>query len=125
LAVWRAQGNRAAGKHHQRERGLGGVEPVGAASDEPHLVVERLNPSVVDAKADRGEDARTVGADGTGELDEWFQPAAGGVGAPAFQALLEPIGAPGRAAVAAQRAQGGGLVSVRRWGRLSSTTGRL
>src|SRR6266496_1119531 len=57
LLVWEAKGDRAAGEHHQRERGLGGVEPVGAPGDEPHLVVERLNPSVVDAKADRGEDA--------------------------------------------------------------------
>src|SRR6266511_3053575 len=126
LLVWEAKGDRAAGEHHQRERGLGGVEPVGAPGDEPHLVVERVNPSVVDAKADRGEDALTVGADGAGEFDERFQPAAGGLDAPAVeqlgrlagcevagedrpQGLLEPIGAPGRTAVAAQLAQGGGL----------------
>src|SRR6266511_1383820 len=126
LLVWEAKGDRAAGEHHQRERGLGGVEPVGAPGDEPHLVVERVNPSVVDAKADRGEDALTVGADGAGEFDERFQPAAGGLDAPAVEqlgrlaggevagddrpsGLLEPIGAPGRTAVAAQLAQGGGL----------------
>ncbi len=87
LLVWEAKGDRAAGEHHQRERGLGGVEPVGAPGDEPHLVVERLNPSVVDAKADRGEDALTVGADGAGEFDERFQPAAGGLDAPAVEQL--------------------------------------
>jgi hypothetical protein len=48
LLVWESEGNWAAGEHHQRERGLGGVEPVGAAGDEPHLVVERLDPGVVD-----------------------------------------------------------------------------
>src|SRR6266508_1977718 len=69
LLVGEAEGDGAAGEHHQRERGLGGVGPVGAAGDEPDLVVERLNPSVVDAKADRGEDALAVGADRAGEGD--------------------------------------------------------
>src|SRR5215211_208858 len=87
LLVGETEGDRAAGEHHQRERGLGGVEPVGAAGDEPHLVVERLNPRVVDAKADRGEDAVAVGADGAGEVDKRFQPAAGGLDAPAVQQL--------------------------------------
>src|SRR6266545_1898868 len=47
LLVWEAEGNRAAGEHHQRECGLGGVEPVGAAGDEPHLVVERLDRALL------------------------------------------------------------------------------
>jgi len=62
LLMWQAQGNRAAGEHHQRERSLGGVEPVGAAGDEPHLVVERLDAGVVDPKPDSGQDAVAVGA---------------------------------------------------------------
>src|SRR6266508_2282653 len=126
LLVWEAEGDRAAGEHHQRERRLGGVEPIGAAGDEPHLVVERLDSGVVDPQPDGGEDAIAVLVDRGGELDERFQTAAAGLDAPAVQqfgrlvgsevagedrpqALLEPIGAPGRAAVAAQRAQGGGL----------------
>src|SRR6266536_5686270 len=73
LLVWEAEGNRAAGEHHQRECGLGGVEPVGAAGDEPHLVVERLDPGVVDPKPDRGQDAVAVLADRGGEGDERVQ----------------------------------------------------
>ena len=90
MLVWEAKGDRAAAEHHQRERGLGGVEPVGAAGDEPHLVVERLDPGVVDAKADRGEDAVAVGADRAGELDERLQTAAAGLDAPAVSLPCEP-----------------------------------
>src|SRR6266540_1315568 len=126
LLVWEAEGNQAAGEHHQRERSLGCVEPVGAAGDEPHLVVERLDSGVVDPQPDGGEDALAVGTDGAGEGDERRQAAAAGLGAPAVQQLgglawgavagenlaqrlLEPVGAPGRPAVAAQLAQRGGL----------------
>src|SRR6266545_6146551 len=90
LLVWEAEGDRAAGEHHQGECGLGGVEPVGAAGDESHLVVERLDPGVVDAKADRGEDAVAVGADRAGELDERLQTAAAGLDAPAVSLPCEP-----------------------------------
>jgi hypothetical protein len=126
LLMWQAQGNRAAAKHDERERSLGRVEPVGAAGDKPHLVVERLDAGVVDAKAECGQDAVAVGADRAGELDERLQTAAAGLDAPAVeqlgrldgaqiagedlaQAFLEPVGAPGRPTLAAQRAQGCGL----------------
>jgi hypothetical protein len=87
LLVGEAKGDRAAGEHHQRERRLGGVEPVGAAGDEPHLVVERLHPGVVDPQPDGGEDAVAVLVDRGGEGDERFQTAAAGLDAPAVQQL--------------------------------------
>src|SRR6266498_962957 len=137
LLVWESEDNWAAGEHHQRERGLGGVEPVRAAGDEPHLVVERLDPGVVDPQPDGGQDAVAVLADGAGEGDERRQAAAAGLGAPAVQqlgrlaggevtgedlaqALLERVGAPCRAAVAAQPAQRGGLLAGQTVGALGA-----
>jgi len=143
LLVWQAEGNRAAGEQHERERSLGGVKPVGAAGDEPHLVVERLDSGVVDPQPDGGEDTVAVGADGAGQGDERLQPAAAGPGAPAVeqlgglaggevagedrpQALLEPVGAPCRPTLAAQRAQGGGLLASQALGALGAApSGRL
>src|SRR5512132_2889077 len=66
------------------ERGLRAVEAVGAAGDEADLVVERLGASLVDAEADRGEDAVAVAADGSAEADERFEAAAD-------QAVEQPI----------------------------------
>src|SRR6266508_4790373 len=87
LLVGEAEGDGAAGEHHQRERGLGGVGPVGAAGDEPDLVVERLDPGVVGPKAERGEDALAVGADRAGEGDGRPEAAAAGLDAPAVEQL--------------------------------------
>jgi hypothetical protein len=101
------------------------------------LVVERLNPGVVAPKPDGGEDAIAVLADRGGELDERFQAAAAGLDAPAVQqlgrlaggevtgedlaqALLELVGAPCRAAVAAQLAQRGGLLGRQSLGSLGA-----
>jgi hypothetical protein len=80
-----------------------------------------------------------VGADRAGELDERLQTAAAGLDAPAVeqlgrldgaqiagedlaQAFLEPVGAPGRPTLAAQRAQGCGLGVGRALG--AAPTGR-
>jgi hypothetical protein len=75
--VREAQGDRAAGEHHEGERGVGGVKPVGAAGDEPDPVVERFGPALVDAEPDRGEDPVAVLADRLAEPDERLEPAAG------------------------------------------------
>jgi hypothetical protein len=68
--VWEVKGDRAAGEQHERERGVGGVRAVGAAGDEPDLVVQGLGASLVDLEADRGEDPVAVLADRFAELDE-------------------------------------------------------
>jgi hypothetical protein len=60
LVVREPEDNRATREHHQRKRSLCGMEPVRAAGDEPDLVVEGLDPSVVDPKADRSQDAVAV-----------------------------------------------------------------
>jgi hypothetical protein len=70
--VWRCQGDRPAGEHHERESGVGAVESVGAASDQPDLVVERFGPALVDAEADCVEDSVAVFADRLPESDERF-----------------------------------------------------
>ena len=69
--------DRAASEHHECEGGLGGVEAVGAADDQPDLVVERFGAALVDAQAHGGEDAVAVLADRLAEADEGFQAAAG------------------------------------------------
>ena len=71
------KGDRPAGEHHERECGLGGVKAVGAAGDQPDLVVERLGAPVVDPEADRGEDPVAVFTDRLAELDERGEAAAG------------------------------------------------
>jgi hypothetical protein len=76
--VWGLEGDGAAGEHHESEGGFGAVEPVGAAGDEPDLVVERLGAALVDPEADRLEDPVAVAADRLAESHERLQPAAGG-----------------------------------------------
>jgi hypothetical protein len=68
LVVREPEDNRATREHYQRKRSLGGMEPVRAAGDEPDLVVECLDPSVVDPKVDRSQDAVVVLADRAGEV---------------------------------------------------------
>jgi hypothetical protein len=68
--VREVQGDWSAGEHHERERGFGGVKAVGAANDQADLVVERLGASLVDAEADRREDAVAVLAERPAEPDE-------------------------------------------------------
>jgi len=65
------------GEEHERERGLRAVEAVGAAGDQPDLVVERLGAALVDAQADRGEDPVAVSAERFPEADERLEAAAG------------------------------------------------
>jgi len=75
--VWEVKGDRPAGEQHERERGRGRVKAVGAADEQADLVVERLGAALVDAEADRGEDAVAVLADRPAELDERLEAAAG------------------------------------------------
>jgi len=44
--VWEVQVDGAAAEHDQCERGVGGVEAVGSADDQPDLVVERFGAGV-------------------------------------------------------------------------------
>ena len=74
------KGDRPAGEHDERERGLGGVKAVRTAGDEPDLVVERLGAALVDPEADRVEDPVAVFADRFAEADEGLQAAAGQAG---------------------------------------------
>ena len=81
------EGDRSAGEEYEREGGLGGVESVGAADDQPDFVVERFGAALVDFEADRGEDPVAMFADCFAEADERFKAAAGG-------AAEEPPAAP-------------------------------
>ena len=53
------------------------MEAVGAAGDQPDLVVERLGAALVDAEADRVEDPVAVLADRLAQPDERLKPTAG------------------------------------------------
>jgi hypothetical protein len=65
------------GQEHERERGFGGVEAVGATRDQPDLVVERFGAALVDPEAHTGEDPVAVFADRRAEPDERAEAAAG------------------------------------------------
>jgi len=125
--VWEVKGDGAAGEHDERECGLGGVKAVGAAGDEPDLVVECLGAALVDAEADRGEDPVAVFADRLAELDERLEPAAGEArqqpvdqdrdvleGEPWLEdradCFLERVGAPYLAACGFEPSERGGLL---------------
>jgi hypothetical protein len=116
----------SAGEHHQGERSLGGVEPVGASDDQSYVVVESFGAAVVHPEADGGEDAVAELADGLGDLDERGEPGAAGLRAPAVdqlggllgvevpgedrpEGLLEAVGPPQVPAATAQLAQCGAL----------------
>ena len=122
LLVWEQQGEGAAGQHHDRGGGFGGVESERAAGDKPHAVVQSLYTCVGEVEADGGEDAVAVRADGAGEADEPGDAAALRPGAPAVQqrgdvavaqvgiedaaqGFFELVGAPGRPASAFERQQ--------------------
>jgi hypothetical protein len=55
--------DRASAEHHQRERRVGAVEPVGAEDAQADLVVERLGAALVDPEPDRLEDPVVVAAE--------------------------------------------------------------
>ena len=76
MLVWECEGDGSAGEHD--ERGAGGVESVGAARDQPDLVVQRFGAALGDPEADRGEDPVAVFADRLAEADERAEAAAGG-----------------------------------------------
>src|SRR5680860_1593576 len=120
LLVREEQGDGSAAQHYESRCGLGGVKAKGAASDQSDGRVSTLDPAVGQAQADGGEDAVAVGADGAAQLDERGQPRALRPAAPAVQEagdfggvqvtgedraqrLLALVGAPDRAAAAADR----------------------
>jgi len=80
LFVWECGGDWSAGEVNERERGVGGVKPVGAADDQLHLVVHGFGSGVADLHATGGEDPVSVFADRASEADERFQAAAGEAG---------------------------------------------
>jgi hypothetical protein len=125
--VWGLEGDRSAGEHDEGECGVGGVKAVGAASDEPDLVVERFGAALVDAEADRGEDAVAVLADRLAQADERLKAAAWGAACEAIdqdgdvvdrqaggedgsEGFLVGVGAPCVAAGSLELAVGGGLL---------------
>ena len=129
------KGDRPAGEHDERKRGLGGVEPVRAAGDEPDLVVERLGAALVDPEADRVEDPVAVFADRFAQADERLQAAAGQAGQrpvdedrdvfegeagfeDAADGFFERVGAPYLAAGGLESGERGGLSVGELLGRL-------
>jgi len=78
--VWEGECDWSAGEVDERERGVGGVESVGAADDELDLVVECFRSGVAEVQAPGGEDALTVFADRASEPQERFESAAGEAG---------------------------------------------
>ena len=135
--MWQVKGDRPAGEHDERERGVGGVKAVRAAGDEPDLVVERLGAALVDLEADRVEDPVAVLADRFAEADEWLQAAAGQAGQQpvdqdrdvvegeagfedAADGFFERVGAPYLAAGGLEPGEGAGLLVGELAGALSS-----
>src|SRR5450755_3669976 len=87
--VWECECDRAAGEEDERECGAGGVESVGAADDQLHLVVQRLRPGVAQPEAAGREDALAVFSDRAAESHERFEAAAGEAGEEASDQLLD------------------------------------
>src|SRR6266508_3215546 len=83
--VWQFECDGSAGELDEGEGGLGAVESVGAADDQPDLVVEAFVAAVGQAAGDGGVDAGAVFADRAGGLDELGDAAALGAGAPAVR----------------------------------------
>jgi len=67
---WRHDGEAGAAEIDEGDEGRGPVEAKGAVAEQADLAVQRLDPAVGQAEADRGEDAVAVAAEGPGELDE-------------------------------------------------------
>lgn len=127
----------SAGEHDEAEGGVGGVEPVGAAHDEPDPVVEAFDAAVGQPEAEGVDDVFAAPADGAGELDERGESAALGPCASPVEQLFggggvevvvedgperffEGVGPPHRAAVAAYRVECHGLAVGEVFGFLTS-----
>ena len=74
--VWEFEFDWSAGEHHEREGGFGGVEAVGAADDQPDVVVEAFGAAVGQPALDGGVDSVAEFADRPGGLDEFGDAAA-------------------------------------------------
>jgi len=79
MFVRRVEGDGAACEEHEGEGGVGGVKSVGAAGDEPDLVVECLGAGVGDPESDGGEDALAEEALGSEFPELGLPPLTGGV----------------------------------------------
>jgi len=85
--VWQDVFDGSEGEHDEAERGVGGVEAVGAVDDEPNPPVEAFVAGVVDSQAHRGQDAGTALANGPGCGDERFEAGALRLGAEPVEKL--------------------------------------
>jgi len=92
LFVWECECDRSAGEVNECERGLGGVEPEGAADDQLHFVVLRLCPGVAQLQPPGGKDALAVFSDRASEPDERFQAAAREAGQEPIEQLADRSG---------------------------------
>ena len=70
ICVWESEGDWSAGEVNEREGCVRGVEPVRAADEQFHLVVQRLRPGIAQLQPSGGEDALAVFADRASEPDE-------------------------------------------------------
>jgi len=82
----------SAGQENEREGGLGAVEAVGPADDQPHLVVEAFVASVREVPVDRSVDPGAMFADSAPGLDELGDAAALGSRAPAVKQFSDGSG---------------------------------
>lgn len=69
------------------DQGVGAGEAVGAVGEQADLGVEAFEAPVAESELDRGEHARLVFADRSGERDKRFELGSGGPRLPRFQAL--------------------------------------
>ena len=67
-------GHWSAGQHDESDRSSGGVEPVGASSDEPDLGVDRLCTCVGQSATKACQDPLAVDVHRCGELGEGPKP---------------------------------------------------
>jgi hypothetical protein len=77
----------------ERERGVGGVKPVGAADDQLDLVVHRFGAGVAELQASGGEDALAVLADRAAQADERPQSTAREAGQEPVEQLADGLDA--------------------------------
>ena len=83
--VWELQIDWSAGEHDGGQCGLGAVEAVGAADDEPDFVVESFVASVGQSTVDGGGDPVSMFPDGPGCCHEFGDSAALRFRAPAIE----------------------------------------